>query len=305
MKKIVFCFMLFGNLVFADKGMLSVMPNISVYEPGQKAIIAWNGKKECLILAVDAYADTNTKVIEILPLPSKPEVKEGRIESFKEVQKLIMKYRPIPKTKGVKSEGLIIVPGQEGIEILFSKQVGAHNLTCVKALNIEEFQKWAQEFIKSQNMDSISTFARFNSVVSHYIEDSIVYFVFDVIELNKEVSSINPIIYEFKSPYLFFPLIISSLTKGESEIQLFLLTKDIPWPLALSPFKIGEYRTYRRNTVANIQFNIAYEELCSIDPILRKYFKNKVWLTALEHKETMSNLNKDLKLKTFCKIIEY
>ncbi|MDD2889237.1 MAG: DUF2330 domain-containing protein [bacterium] len=305
MKKIILCFIFLGNLVFADKGMFSVMPNISIYEPGQKAIIAWNGKKECLILAVDAYADTNTKVIEILPLPSEPEVKEGKIESFKEVQRLIMKYRPTPKTKGIKSEGSPAVPREEGVEILFHKQIGAHNITCVKALNIKEFQKWAQEFIKSENMDSISAPPRLGSIISHYMEDSIVYFVFDVIELNKEISSINPIIYEFKSPYLFFPLIISSLTKGESEIQLFLLTKDAPWPLAVSPFKIGEYRTYRRNTVANIQFNITYEELGLIDPILRKYFKNKVWLTALEHKETMSNLNKDLKLKTFCKIIEY
>jgi len=77
----------FSN-VAADRGMLPIIPGISVYEPGQKAIIAWSGSKEILILSTDVYADESTKVLEVLPLPSKPVVKDGNFKSFEVVQKI-------------------------------------------------------------------------------------------------------------------------------------------------------------------------------------------------------------------------
>jgi len=65
--------------VWADRGMVSVQPNVSVCEPGQKAIIAWNGTTEILILSTDIFASSVAKVLEILPLPSNPtEVERAR-----------------------------------------------------------------------------------------------------------------------------------------------------------------------------------------------------------------------------------
>ncbi|MCJ7560066.1 hypothetical protein MUO79_05550, partial [Candidatus Bathyarchaeota archaeon] len=38
-------------LVHADRGGLPIIPGVSIYEPGQKAIVAWNGNEEILILS--------------------------------------------------------------------------------------------------------------------------------------------------------------------------------------------------------------------------------------------------------------
>ena len=131
---------------YADKGMISLsIPNISIYESGQKAIIGWNGKKELMILTVDAYADTTSKILEILPLPSEPDVREGSMESFKAVQKLILKHSP---KRGIRGKGLLSEE-REAVEIIFHKKIGAHNLTCVKALRYEEFVEWVHKFLQS------------------------------------------------------------------------------------------------------------------------------------------------------------
>ncbi|MEM3666844.1 MAG: hypothetical protein QW222_07180 [Candidatus Bathyarchaeia archaeon] len=37
--------------------MIPIQPQVSVYEPGQKAIIAWNGTEEILILSTDVTAN--------------------------------------------------------------------------------------------------------------------------------------------------------------------------------------------------------------------------------------------------------
>lgn len=45
--------LLISSSAFADRGMIAAYPDISVYEPGQKAILAWNGEREAMILSTD------------------------------------------------------------------------------------------------------------------------------------------------------------------------------------------------------------------------------------------------------------
>ena len=69
---IIFSFSFFP-LAFADRGMIPISPNVSVYEPGQKAIIAWNKGKEILILSTeDVNERGETKGLEVVSLPSIP-----------------------------------------------------------------------------------------------------------------------------------------------------------------------------------------------------------------------------------------
>jgi len=82
-------FVFFAPLVDADRGMIPVSPEVSVYEPGQKAIVAWNGAEEILILSTGVSASGETLVVELIPLPSKPQVEAASFTSFEEVQSLI------------------------------------------------------------------------------------------------------------------------------------------------------------------------------------------------------------------------
>jgi hypothetical protein len=61
--------------------MIPIIPNVNIYGPGQKAIVAWNGEVERLILSTDVYASASSTVLEFLPLPSQPTRIEMAISS--------------------------------------------------------------------------------------------------------------------------------------------------------------------------------------------------------------------------------
>jgi len=309
MKKWFLFFIFFAASVFADRGMIPITrPDVSIYEPGQKAIIGWNGETEIMILAVDAYADTECKVLEILPLPTEPAIDSGSFKSFEDVQKLIMEHAPrmMPAYKG-RAETL----QPPGVELLFHKKIGPHNITCVKALDYNEFVDWALDFIKKQGIDTIPFPDELSHIMWEYMRNNIHYFVFDVVELSKETKSIVPLVYKFQSPYLYFPLNISRLAKGVTNIQLFLLTRYIPWAPSLEPFRIGKYTMYgtrrgmTRSELPDIIFEVDRTELKTIHPLFPKLLRGTVYLTALEFEGPVEELTVDLRLRKFCTLIEY
>jgi len=58
---VFFLLVLFSvSSAYADRGLITVSPEISVYEPGQKAIVAWNGQEEILILSTDVNSSGET-----------------------------------------------------------------------------------------------------------------------------------------------------------------------------------------------------------------------------------------------------
>ncbi len=145
MSKIVFATLVIGFLlvftsVYADRGMISVRPDVSVYEPGQKAIIAWNGEEEVLLLSTDVASSNETLVIEILPLPSKPiDVKSASFDSFEHVQELILR-------RGLEIYGKAL-RAAESVEIVFHEKIGAHDITIVRADSASELADWIQNFL--------------------------------------------------------------------------------------------------------------------------------------------------------------
>jgi hypothetical protein len=95
--------------------------DVSVYGPGQKAIIAWNGEEEILILSTDVRASGDSQVLEILPLPSEPEIEKGDFASFEQVDKLIKEHFPTRLWDRAR-KGTVGPPG-EGVEIVFHEKL--------------------------------------------------------------------------------------------------------------------------------------------------------------------------------------
>ncbi|RLG46056.1 MAG: DUF2330 domain-containing protein, partial [Thermoproteota archaeon] len=69
----------------ADRGLIPLTPGVEVHEPDQVAVVAWSGGRELMILATNVRADGEAEVLEVLPLPSLPEVYEGSWDSLYEV----------------------------------------------------------------------------------------------------------------------------------------------------------------------------------------------------------------------------
>ncbi len=71
-----------ANAAMANCGSIPFVPGAEVYRPYQRAVTAFDGREQILQLSSDLRADRPTKVLEVLPFPSRPEVTPGDDELF-------------------------------------------------------------------------------------------------------------------------------------------------------------------------------------------------------------------------------
>jgi hypothetical protein len=225
MKRILKILLISCAISLADRGLIPFDPNITIFEPNQRAMIAWNGDEEVLLLSTDLSASDSTMVLEILPLPSEPKVKKGDLETFRRAVNLInQKIRVFKKKNGGRvSEGSIPPPA----EITFHEKIGAHDISVVHLLEGQGFVEWVKNYLKSLGFEREIISDAQKELVLSYIDDGFTYFVFDVITLNKEPKTLEPIQYCFKTERLFYPLKITSLVSGSTTIELLILTPKL------------------------------------------------------------------------------
>ena len=224
-KSVVFAFMVmsvFVSSAFADGGFIPFDPNIDVSEPGQKAIIGWNGEEEILILSIDAYASEATTALQIVPLPSEPEIEAGDFDSFYRIQDLIMWRMPTDQGWGEGTLG-----NEKGVEVIFHEQIGAHDVMTVHVSNWADFASWLEGYLTARDMPT-ETISTAQDKIAHYLARDVNYFVFDLVDLNDVVGSKDPLIYTFETDSLYYPLVISTLNPGYVDIKLFVITHPKP-----------------------------------------------------------------------------
>jgi len=246
MKKIsLFLFIFVFNLL-ADRGgwILTKSGEIKgkevLSEPLQKAVLYWDGEKEILILGVNIKSETRGKLISFIPLPSKPKIKKAPGDIFKKMDNLVKKYAPVfeiykPEILRKLPEvgiGKMKLPKRfkhsdiksKGYVVIFSGKIGVHNLRVVYAENIDSFVSWVKRNYKNvpKNIERI---------VKLYIKNGKKYFVFDEVEI-KDSANIKPLMYEFKSKSLYYPLRVNLFYRDTAEIVLYVLTnRKIPFGL--------------------------------------------------------------------------
>ena len=269
--------------VSADMGFVPP-PDIWVYEPGQKAIVAWNGTDEIIILSVDLYSTDDATVLSILPLPNEPKAEEGNFESFIKVQQLLDQYNYID------GWGITPLAGGEkatSVEVIFHEKIGAHDITVVKAMDTNEFINWANGFLTGKGVDFQISSPEVENAVSDYIARDINYFVFDLTDISIHTKSREPIVYSFKSDSLYFPLKISSLAEGVTSINLFTISYDQPKEVKFSTIGFEE----------PVQFTITSEDLFEIDERIGNLFESTTWLTAASYNGNLDYLSYDLEVR--------
>lgn len=204
--------------------MIPVDPNIQIFEPNQRAMIAWNGVEEILLLSTDLSASDSTMVIEVLPLPSEPEVKKGDLETFRKAVNLINRKMAAAKKNGGRlSTEAIPPPG----EVTFHEKIGAHDISVVHLLDINGFVDWVRDYLKSIAIEKDVISDEMKILLEDYIDDDFNWFVFDVVTLKKEPVTNEPIQYRFKTKSLFYPLKITRTVKGNTSIELLILTPKL------------------------------------------------------------------------------
>jgi len=298
-------------LTLADEGIIAIPPklNVSVYEPGQKAIIAWNGTEEILILSVDVSASEDTLALRILPLPSNPKaIEKANFTSFIAIQEILRKHAPfvfsINSTVELLPEAEAML---DNVVITFHEKIGVHDITVVKANNSEELTYWISEFLVENGIVEEISLQEFRDVIEDYISRGFFYFVLDLVNISSHEKSVEPILYRFETNFLYYPLRISSIISGNTSITLFLLTQDRIGGY-IYPFKVGAYDriliptnwfNYTSTAVefygASLgeerlwvgvppEFNLTAEELEQIDPRIKYFLGDTAMMSVLWYK---------------------
>ncbi len=222
-------FIVVGSLItlcfsfgFANRGMMPFNPYVQIFEPNQRAMIAWNGTEQILLLSTDLHATDSTRVLEVMPLPAEPEVKKGDLETFRKATDLINRklYAEKAAAGRVMSEGVVVPSG----EVTFHKKIGAHDISVTHLLDATGFVDWVVEYLKTLDIEQDIVSDKMKQLIEEYIADDFEWFVYDVITLTKDVVTNEPIQYSFQSDHLFYPLKITSTAEGSTSIELLILT---------------------------------------------------------------------------------
>lgn len=278
-----------SHSVYADRGGFSVKAE-RVSETGQRAIIAWNGTFEVLSLSTDISSTQESEVLEIMPLPSSPSISAGSTGSFLKVQELVNTYFALTSTQGLGSfaymrNTLQSTSGQDvpQITIVFQQEIGFHFLTVVKALEASELSEWLTGFLQSRGYP-LSLPADLQVLLQNYTRNDMHFFVIDMITANSTVKTVEPLVYRFNTSRLYYPLSISNLFSGESEISVFTVTSSELKKDAILGGKFSK----------RAQFQIRKETVTEISPNMTDLFSGDPYVCYFSFKGFLAELKEDL-----------
>ncbi|NLF39675.1 DUF2330 domain-containing protein [bacterium] len=220
--------MLSAAVVCADCGSIPFNRFVKLFEPTQRALIAWNGEEEILVYTTDLYASEPTKVLEVMPLPSEPAITNGDKTIFNRATDLINTIRINQVNNGfdIFSESSP-EPARPVARVTFHDQIGAHDISVIEALSGERFAAWVNKYLTSMNVSNPQIPAPLQKVVEEYIADGYAWFAFDVVSLSNTPGSKEAIQLRFKTPALYYPLRITRVEQGQTSVELLILTDKL------------------------------------------------------------------------------
>ncbi len=197
---------------------------VTVFEPRQRAIILWNGEEEILLLSTDQKASEASWILEVIPLPGRPEVRLGSFETFEKAQRLAVEKRMWACAHGGARAGIAQLPESAG-RIDFVRRLGAHDIAVAEVLNRKGFVDFVQGYLRERyQVDKAPIREEFVKIIESYLDEGFSWFAFDAINLMDKTQSRQPIEYRFKTDSVFYPLRISTLEQGKTEVDLLVFT---------------------------------------------------------------------------------
>ncbi len=213
------------TLVSSDTGTKDVRFDplkVVVYEPGQRAIVLWNGEEEILLLSTEIRTSEAVSILEVIPFPAEPAVQLGDFETFEKMQRLLIKKAMwrVASGGGVDAE----IDLDEVAKITFYERMGAHDVAVVRVDKPDYFVEWVMAFLKERKAINPRIDPRFTAIIQDYLDRGYGWFVFDTIQTTKQLQSRQPVQYRFKSDAAYYPLQISTLETGKTTVDLLLVT---------------------------------------------------------------------------------
>ncbi|MBI5095258.1 MAG: hypothetical protein HZB26_22840 [Candidatus Hydrogenedentes bacterium] len=213
------------TILKTEKGITDVRfdpMDVVVFEPGQRAIILWNGREEILLLSTDIKTNRAVSLLEVIPLPGEPAVRLGDFDWFMTMQRLLIDKSMWRVASGGGVAG--VRAPERAAEITFHKKMGVHDISVAHVLNRDGFTGWVEEFMTAKKAVNPKVDPAFAGIIGNYLERGTQWFVFDSLQADNQLQSRQPVEYRFKTDHLYYPLEISSRESGKTNIDLLVVT---------------------------------------------------------------------------------
>ena len=175
--------------------------------------------------------------------------------------------------------------------VIYHEITRVHDLTVVQAQTSNELINYAESLLAQKVSTADVSWDSFLAVADQYIvQEGIEYWCIDLLDIDQQVKQREPIVYNFTSDSLFFPLKISSINYGSTEINVYTISRN----------------ELDRNAIANVSFSVrnidtffdlTEAELVSINNDIFLLFNGPAKLAQLRYQGYLSSLTGDLKVK--------
>ncbi|MDD5665880.1 MAG: DUF2330 domain-containing protein [Actinomycetota bacterium] len=223
-----------------------------ISEPQQKAVIFFHEGTEELVLSV-RYEGVSEDFAWLVPTPEPPRIEEGSISLFEVMSGVTQAPAGHGRNKNQDIEHL----GGEGwVEVLDEMTVGAFDLTVLRAGDAGELRAWLEERgfaydgeAEALLADYIERAWCFTAMrISPAYEDT----TYGSVEYELSEGVIEPLRFIFDAPEPVYPLRISSLNPGETEVLLYVLaaqayghgSMELEYAERWQPVQIGALAEY-------------------------------------------------------------
>ncbi len=260
--------------LFADGGLIPLKQGVRMFKPNQRAMIAWNGSEEILLLSTDMSASEATQALEVVPLPTEPKVKKGDVETFRRATALI--NRKIRKPSAARGGGgPLPAPGRPAGEVTFHKKIGAHDISVAHVLSTDGFIAWVEKYLGSLHVQNPIIPPATKKIIDEYLAGKFTWFVFDVISLDEVLITGEAIEYRFKTKFLYYPMKVTQTVEGATTVDLLVLSPKLLDKFPGIPISQVQLR--------HEPVSITSEELRSLNPDMdallghREDMKLRIW----------------------------
>jgi hypothetical protein len=224
-KKVVFvaiaavvglCFCAYGDGVFVwQKG-------VDLYGPSQKGIILYDEGVEDLILQVK-YKGQASDFAWIVPVPSKPEVKAVDGDIFAEISEYTQHRGWWNAAYYFRKRGT----PEEKVEVVERKKVSVYDVAILNAKDARALIKWL-------NDNGFSFPDKGRRILGDYIDRKWSFIALRIhpdeeklwVEKSLNEGTLVPLKFTFACEEIVYPLKVSSLNRGETDVLLYVFYKD-------------------------------------------------------------------------------
>lgn len=175
-------------------------------------------------------------------------------------------------------------------EVVYHEVIGLHDVNVLKVEDAGGVVSWLKGYIVSKGWPkpSLTVVKKVETIARDYVNRGFAYFSFDLISLSSRVKAVEPLLYRFKSPTIYYPLKISRLAKGYARITLYVITED----------RIKPETTWGTGLKIVFEDKVPLSEVEGVDARLAELFTSDVWITVMERYGRLSDLNEDLQAST-------